>query len=168
MNAKLTDWTNRAREWGWAALHRPDAGARAAEFAAPSAATGMGSLWPGTGVWDDLAMEIGQESQARVAFIGRPNAGKSLLFNRLRGWVISRPHSDDASDLPRVESYGMFVLADLPDTLGAAAVDHHEFTLSLGDPALTVYLLDGPAGGGEADFRHVAPLRAAGKPVGVN
>jgi uncharacterized protein (DUF697 family) len=167
MNAKLSDWTNHAREWVRTALHHPHDGAPGSEFAEPSSTPGIGSLWQGTGVWDDLAMEIGQESQARVAFIGRPNAGKSLLFNRLRGWVISRPCSDGATVLPCVESYGMFVLADLPDTLDAAAVDHHEFTLSLGDPALTVYLLDGPAGVGEADFRHVALLRAAGKPVVV-
>lgn len=172
MNEKLMDWAERARGWGRTAMGRAAAvrtenDTVAGDFTGSPISTGMSGLWQGTGVWDDLAMEIGQESQARVAFIGRPAAGKSLLFNRLRGWVISPPPSDNAADLPRVESYGMFLLADLPDALGATAVDHQEFTLALGDPTLTVYLLNGPAGVSEADFRHVALLRAAGKPVVV-
>lgn len=40
--------------------------------------------------WDELAAEIGQESQSRVVFAGLTGAGKSLLFNRLRGWVVSK------------------------------------------------------------------------------
>lgn len=167
MNEKMNDWVHRARGWGRAAAGRVEDGVATGDFTGLPVSSGISGLWQGTGVWDDLAMEIGQESQARVAFIGRPSAGKSLLFNRLRGWVISRPPSEDASTLPQVESYGMFLLADLPDALGKTAVDHQEFTLSLGDPALTVYLLDGPEGVSEADFRYVALLRAAGKPVVV-
>lgn len=169
MKSKLAEWTSRAHEWGKAVADRAEARGLPhdlGEVAAP--VSGLGGLWQGTGVWDDLAMEIGQESQARVAFAGRPGAGKSLLFNRLRGWVISRSLPDgNIATLPQVESYGMFLLADLPDTLDAATLDHQALTLALGDPALVVYLLDGPAGVGEVDFRHVALLRAAGKPVVV-
>lgn len=170
MNWRVTDWTGRARDWGRAMLQRANDGASESAETLPlpglNPVESMGGLWQGTGLWDDLAMEIGQESQARVAFLGVRGAGKSLLFNRLRGWVISRPREDGAPDQPYVESYGMFVLADLPGTPGPA-VYHQEFTLALGDPALAVYLLDGPTGVSEGDFRHVALLRAAGKPVVV-
>ncbi len=127
---------------------------------------GLRQLWQ----WDELAAEIGQESQARVAFVGLAGAGKSLLFNRLRGWVIS---GDDAptpmvgdyqleADL-RLESLGLFVLADLP-TSGLPG-NGRDLLLALGAPALVVYLLNGPAGVTAVDFRWVAALRAAGKPL---
>lgn len=120
--------------------------------------------------WDELAAEIGQESQARVALIGPPGAGKSLLFNRLRGWDISG--SDDlltkagiwqlSADLT-VELLGLFVLADLPQH--TPPLPGQELMLSLGDPALVVYLLDSVCGVTAADYRWIAALRAAGKPL---
>ena len=122
--------------------------------------------------WDELAAEIGQESQSRVAFVGLAGAGKSLLFNRLRGWVVSESSQPDelsqtetASDLT-LESLGLFVLADLP--AANDAVNHllgADLLLSLGDPALIVYLLNGKAGVRPDDFRWVAALRASGRPL---
>ncbi len=142
--------------------------------------------------WDELAAEIGQESQARVAFVGLKGAGKSLLFNRLRGWVISG-NSDSVStsgepacaepldrlkagfaeapttyqhplDLD-VESLGLFVLADLPSHAAANRMMGAELLLALGDPALVVYLLDGKVGIRPDDFRWTAALRSGGRPL---
>ncbi|MFZ1396182.1 MAG: hypothetical protein WAS33_04755 [Candidatus Promineifilaceae bacterium] len=120
--------------------------------------------------WQDLAAEIGQESQARVAFVGLAGAGKSLLFNRLRGWTISgeaEPALIEAYELHEgfhVELLGVFVLADLPPHPPALWATQ-ELLPSLGDPALVVYLLDGQAGVSPADFRWIAALRASGRPL---
>jgi uncharacterized protein (DUF697 family)/GTP-binding protein EngB required for normal cell division len=122
--------------------------------------------------WDELAAEIGQESQSRVAFVGLTGAGKSLLFNRLRGWVVSdAPQAAESnqfgmtSDLA-LESLGLFVLADLPAANGSAnPLLGPDLLLSLGDPALVVYLLDGEAGVRPDDFRWVAALRTGGRPL---
>lgn len=122
--------------------------------------------------WDELAAEIGQESQSRVAFVGLTGAGKSLLFNRLRGWVVSEASQkgelsqfEIESDLA-LESLGLFVLADLPMANGSA---NHllgpDLLLSLGDPTLVVYILDGAAGVRPDDFRWVAALRSCGRPL---
>lgn len=120
--------------------------------------------------WNDLAAEIGQESQARVAFVGLAGAGKSFLFNRLRGWTISGEPPNyllDAYELHeglQVELLGVFVLADLPEQPPALWATQ-ELLPTLGDPALVVYLLDGEKGVSAADYRWVAALRAAGRPV---
>lgn len=120
--------------------------------------------------WNDLAAEIGQESQARVAFVGLPGAGKSLLFNRLRGWTISGDSLSrmaDAYELHEgfnVELLGVFVLADLPEQPPPLWASQ-DLLSSLGDPALVVYLLDGEKGVTPADFRWIAALRAAGRPL---
>ncbi|MCI0397390.1 MAG: 50S ribosome-binding GTPase [Chloroflexi bacterium] len=131
---------------------------------------GLQSLWQ----WDELAAEIGQESRARVAIVGLQGSGKSLLFNRLRGWDIAGLETADQdvdSDGPAielmVEPFGFFVLADLPAHLHSAPETGENIIFSLGDPALLVYLLDGAAGVRRADYRWVATLRASGKPLVV-
>lgn len=122
--------------------------------------------------WDELAAEIGQESQARVAFVGLKMAGKSLLFNRLRGWMISETQEEEKEAEPYqssldldVESLGLFVLADLPPHAAANGLMGPDLSMVLGDPALVVYLLDGTKGIRADDFRWVAALRAGGKPL---
>jgi small GTP-binding protein len=121
--------------------------------------------------WDGLAAEIGQESQARVAFVGLPGVGKSLLFNRLRGWVISGKDGiavSDAFELEanlRLESLGVFILADLPPQLPEMGLTYSDVLHSLGEPSLVVYLLDATTGVTAEDYRWVAALRATGKPL---
>lgn len=145
---------------------------------------GLRQLWQ----WDDLAAEIGQENQARVAFVGLSGVGKSLLFNRLRGWAISGNNDLNKSaenhfaenNFPenghfnedtypvesrlKLESLGFFLLADLPSPTEAVLSSRH-LSLVLGDPALIVYLLDSSTGVTPADYRWVAAFRAAGKPL---
>ncbi|MCA9941380.1 MAG: DUF697 domain-containing protein [Anaerolineales bacterium] len=116
--------------------------------------------------WDELAAEISQEGRARVAFMGLAGAGKSLLFNRIRGWVVS--WTDSAGPVPNlfVESYGAFLLVDLPaqiEEIHSAAND--DLLLTLGDPALFLYLLNAAQGVSQADYRWIARLRATGKPL---
>ena len=131
---------------------------------------GMGYGWlegiGRVGQWDELAAEIGQESQGRVALVGLPGAGKSLLFNRLRGWVISRPGSEQTfgSSL-QLEFYGSFLLGDLPVEGDPDQLLQEDVLLAVGDPALVVYLIDGTRGVQPADFRWVARIRAGGRPL---
>lgn len=132
----------------------------------------LSHLWQ----WDELAAEIGQESQARVVIAGLKSSGKSLLFNRLRGWTISGaaeggPENPEACaqydlrDDLSLESLGLFVLADLPPQAGGAGLLGPDLLLALGDPALVVYLLDGATGVHADDFRWLAALRAGGRPL---
>ena len=125
------------------------------------------NLWQ----WDGLAAEIGQESQARVAFVGLAGAGKSLLFNRLRGWVISGEQTmvvTDPFELEpdlKLESLGVFVLADLPALPPEAGFVRYDLMSLLSEPSLIVYLLDGAVGVTATDYRWIATLRASGKPL---
>ncbi|MCP4415542.1 MAG: hypothetical protein GY805_02900 [Chloroflexi bacterium] len=145
---------------------------------------GLRQLWQ----WDELAAEIGQENQARVAFVGLFGVGKSLLFNRLRGWDISgdvqegltnednfgdaalslNEHFGEDSSLLnanlKLESLGLFILADLPHPTETVLTSRN-LLLALGEPALIIYLLDGSTGVTPSDYRWVAALRAAGKPL---
>jgi len=124
--------------------------------------------------WDELAAEIGQESQSQVVLAGLVGAGKSLLFNRLRGWVVSGASEADTEmamfqlqDDLALESLGLFILADLPSVKGAMFYNlaGADLLMSLGDPALVVYLLDGEDGVRPDDFRWVSALRAGGRPL---
>lgn len=126
------------------------------------------SLWQ----WDEIASQISQESQGRIAIVGLAGAGKSELFNRLRGWEIS-PQPDPTSALAEpwqlaIEGYGSFILADLPAE--AEPQSPAELWLTLGDPALILYLLDATVGVTPADYRWIALLRASGRPflLGLN
>ena len=141
------------------------------ETAVPTSPQPLGGLlagFRGLWQWHELAAEVNQESRARVAIIGLPQSGKSLLFNRLRGWKISDAVQADADfGLPSlmVESYGAFVLADLPLQMDTELISGESFLMVLGEPDLLVYLVDGTIGVQPADFRWVALLRHCGRPV---
>lgn len=132
------------------------------------------NLWQ----WDQLAAEVGQESKARVALVGQNGAGKDLLFNRLRGWSPSEAVADtdheswamaDEHSLVLVEqhiqSYGCFVLIDLPPHPPELATQGEELVYALDQAALVVYLLDGTQGLKATDYRWIATIRASGRPL---
>ena len=124
--------------------------------------------WQDAWRWDELAAEIGRESQARLVIAGLRDAGKSLLFNRLRGWVISSDGlKDSREDGMAVEWYGAFVLVDLPEQEPPGGPPDGDLVLTLGEPALVLYVVDGQHGVRQADYRWVARLRASGRPVVV-
>lgn len=118
--------------------------------------------------WDQVAAEVRQEGQARISILGLAGSGKSLLFERLRGWktawpAVPKPPTDDLE----VEAYGAFVLADLPARGPRCPTATEEIQLSLGDPHLFLYLVSAPNGVQEADYRWVALLRSTGRPLVV-
>ena len=116
--------------------------------------------------WDEVASEIAQESQARLAIVGLPRSGKRTLFNHLRGWDLLEPvvHSDEMDELIQVEPYGAFVLGRLP--LNARHIQSGmEINMALGDPQLVLYLIDGEYGVRAADYRWISLLRHSGRPL---
>ena len=125
--------------------------------------------------WDELAAEVAQESQACVVIAGLAGSGKSLLFNRLRGWSVSETGERAAYQQAAgadynglcLETFGAFLLADLPEEAGEVIGDGDALWVALGNPALVVYLLNGPSGVRQEDYRWISLLNAGGKPVVV-
>jgi uncharacterized protein (DUF697 family)/GTPase SAR1 family protein len=128
---------------------------------------GLSGIWQ----WEEMAAEIGQESCGRVVIAGLPGAGKSLLFNRLRGWSISPAEAHEGGEpgvhpqLPYLEPFGSFILARLPAQTNGTPLLGEELWLGLGDPSLIVYLIDVTTGVQPADYRWVSTLRAGGRPL---
>lgn len=119
-----------------------------------------------SGIWqyDDVAAEIGAESQNRVALVGRSGVGKRTLFNRLRGWELD--WSNDRVPVETelvVDAFGLFLLADLPDHMSAGLAA--DIVLQLGDPALIIIMLDATREVDKDELRWIAALRTTGKPV---
>ena len=75
------------------------------------------SDWWSTFNWEETRAGVDRESRARVILLGLAGAGKSTLFNRLRGWTISIPVTEPKPELQtlQVEDFGLFCLIDLPD-----------------------------------------------------
>ena len=129
--------------------------------------------------WDGLRAEVDRESRARIAIVGLGNAGKSTLFNCLRGWVVSPPTLKIGRLRHAVEEdMGLFTLVDLPDTLydepaaqtdesgwGEAPLTGGDLLLRLAEMDLIIFVLDGAAGLRPADYRWFCRLRATGCPL---
>ena len=112
---------------------------------------------------------------AKVAIIGRPNVGKSTLFNRLVGRKLALV--DDQPGVTRDRREGEARLADLaftvvdtagleqgdPETLAGRMRAQTETALSDCDAIL--FLIDARAGLTAADRHFAAAVRRAGKPI---
>jgi GTPase len=110
-----------------------------------------------------------------VAVVGRPNVGKSSLFNRLVGRPLAIVHDEPGVTRDRhyadVFALGRsYVLIDTggferesEDPMGARIREQVELAVSEADVVLCV--LDAQTGGIEADRQAVSMLRKAGKPV---
>lgn len=111
-----------------------------------------------------------------VAITGRPNAGKSTLFNRLLGTRKALVHDSPGvtrdENRARIERGGVGI--ELVDTGGieeqaardriGERVDRRTLTV-LGGADVIVHLLDGQGGANPADQAVAKRLRALGKPV---
>ena len=111
---------------------------------------------------------------AVVALVGRPNVGKSTLFNRLtasRDALVA-----DEPGLTRDRRYGVARRAERPfivvDTGGLSGletgIDLHmarQARVAIAEADVVVLLLDAREEPGAQDLEIVAELRRAGKPV---
>ena len=112
---------------------------------------------------------------ATVAIVGRPNVGKSTLFNRLVG--RREALVDDAPGLTRDRREGAASLAGseftLIDTAGLEEADDgtleqrmfEQTARAVGDADVVVFVVDARAGVTPLDEHFAAWLRRAGKPV---
>ncbi|HEY7634920.1 MAG TPA: ribosome biogenesis GTPase Der [Gemmatimonadales bacterium] len=114
-------------------------------------------------------------SKPTVAIVGRPNVGKSTLFNRILGGrraiVSDRPgttrdrHFGDAEWQGRrfwlVDTGGL--VPQSPDTMDRAIRQQVEFALAESD--VIVFLVDGQEGVTPLDQQIAERLRRAGRPV---
>ena len=111
---------------------------------------------------------------ALVAIVGRPNVGKSTLFNRLVGY--SRAIVDDTPGVTRDRNYASIQIEDRPMTLvdtggfeptaeeGLFAQMRAQTLLAVEEADLTVLLMDGKAGLSPHDRDLVEVLRRSGRP----
>jgi GTP-binding protein len=112
-----------------------------------------------------------------VAIVGRPNVGKSTLFNRLLGRRVALVH-----DLPGVTRDRREAIADtmdpkirLIDTAGLEEAGpetlvgrmRRQTEAAIAEADLVLFVVDARAGVTPADRHFAAVLRAAGKPVAL-
>ena len=111
----------------------------------------------------------------KVALVGRPNVGKSTLFNRLAGKRLALV--DDTPGVTRDRREGEARLGDLSfsiiDTPGleeapAAALEgrmRRQAELAIEEAAVCLFIIDARAGVTPLDEAYANLLRASGKPV---
>src|ERR671930_2501015 len=112
---------------------------------------------------------------ARIVLVGRPNVGKSTLFNRMTGSrrAIVAPSAGttrDALERPVVWQGATFELFDTGGLYGASDDPLHELVVRQGQQAianadLLVFLVDGREGLVAGDEAIAQELRQSGKPV---
>ncbi len=113
--------------------------------------------------------------RAKVAIIGRPNVGKSTLFNRLVGRKLALV--DDEPGVTRDRREGEAKLADLAftiiDTAGLEEGDPQTLAgrmrmqteAAMADCDAILFVVDARAGLNPADRHFAAAVRRAGKPI---
>ena len=124
--------------------------------------------------WEEARAGVDRESRARILLLGLDQAGKSTLFNRLRGWNVSSPNSGSTINGQGVEDFGLFCLVDLPDEVPAQSQSGEDALSDGPDPValaeeadLLVYVLDGAVGVRATDYGWIGRLRRMGIPLVV-
>ncbi len=112
---------------------------------------------------------------ARIAIVGRPNVGKSTLFNRLAGKRLALVHDMPGVTRDRREATGRLGDLDLIliDTAGFEEADaaslegrmRAQTLAAIGEADLALFLIDARAGVTPLDETFAQILRESGKPV---
>jgi len=110
-----------------------------------------------------------------VAIVGRPNVGKSTLFNRLVGQQIAVV--EDLAGTTRDRLYSdcewsgrRFVLIDTGGLVPGTEVDimqlvHDQVAMAVDEADVVIFLLDAKEGATSTDYDIAEMLRRSGKPV---
>jgi len=119
--------------------------------------------------WEDMMGQVKQESQSRLAILGPVNAGKSTLFNALRGRNVSSTSAVPGTTRQLVADwFGPFILVDTPGFGEVDGVDRAEVALQgIAHAAVVIFLLDAAAGLRQSDQDLYRRLVATGRPVVV-
>ena len=117
--------------------------------------------------WDELGREVEQEAQAHIAIIGPVNAGKSTLFNLLKGRKSSPVSAVPGTTRSLIsECMGPFKLTDTPGFGEVDGVDRANIAAeSIREADLVILLLDGAAGLRQSDSDLHREVRSMGCPV---
>jgi GTPase len=114
------------------------------------------------------------QSNRTVAIVGRPNVGKSRLFNRLARKRISIVHDQpgvtrdplaaEVEDYTVIDTGGIGLEGgDTPDLIARAV--EHQVSFSIEAASLILFVVDGKTGITSLDEQIAATLRRSGKPV---
>jgi small GTP-binding protein len=119
--------------------------------------------------WEDMMGQIKQESQSRLAILGPVNAGKSTLFNALRGRNVSSTSAVPGTTRQLVADwFGPFILVDTPGFGEVDGVDRAGIALQgIAHAAVIIFMLDAAAGLRQSDRDLYRRLVATGRPIVV-
>ncbi|MDB6175236.1 MAG: small GTP-binding protein [Chthoniobacteraceae bacterium] len=114
-------------------------------------------------------------SERTVAIVGRPNVGKSALFNRLAGRKISIVHDQPGVTRDRIATkcklgnapFTIFDTGGIGSTVDASFTDqvHAEVDIAIATSDVLLFVVDGQAGLNPLDRELARQLRKVGKPV---
>lgn len=112
--------------------------------------------------WDALHNEIQEELRRNVAIVGLPNAGKSTLFNTLRGQRLSAVSDQEGTTTTLIRgAFGPFILIDTPGHLPEMQ------RAGVEESSVVVLLLDAMRGIRPEDRALLRDLRHTEKPLVV-
>ncbi len=119
--------------------------------------------------WDKLSLAVQREAAGRLAIVGPVNAGKSTLFNLIKGQKIAAVTAVPGTTRGVIEErMGPFVMVDTPGFGEVGGVDRAEIARRAAEQAdVVVLLLDAVAGLHQSDYEIFQSLRETGRPLVV-
>ncbi len=119
--------------------------------------------------WETLIQQVERETRAQMAIVGPVNAGKSTLFNALKGAEVSPVSAAPGTTQGLVqERLGPFLLVDTPGFGKVDGVDRARIAWRGAEASdLIILLLDGAVGLRQADLDLYRQLQKIERPLMV-
>lgn len=110
--------------------------------------------------WRQAQSDIGQGLETVVAIVGQPNAGKSTLFNKIKGRKISAVSSEPGTTSTPVQSdFGPFTLIDTP------GLSSNMRTSGMDQASVIVFVIDATKGPQAEDRRLYDAIKKLRTPI---